>query len=158
LNFSFAYKGFDVALMSTGAFGQQIARSFRRWADSPLNNYTTDIFDRWHGEGSSNKLPRLTYGAHINWQYNSDIFIENADYLRLSNVTVGYDLKKAIKAIPLTQARFFVTMQNLYTFTKYSGMDPEIGTSTTGDGWAKGVDIGTYPAARTFLLGVSLKF
>ncbi len=78
--------------------------------------------------------------------------------LRLSNITLGYDLKKLIHAIPLTQARFFMTLQNLYTFTKYSGMDPEIGTSTTGDDWAKGIDIGTYPAPRTFLLGVSLKF
>jgi TonB-linked SusC/RagA family outer membrane protein len=158
INFSFAFKGFDFSLMSTGAFGQQIARSFRRWADSPLNNYTTDIFNRWHGEGSSNKYPRLTYGANIDWQYNSDIFIENGDYLRLSNITLGYDLKKLIHSIPLTQARFFMTLQNLYTFTKYSGMDPEIGTSTTGDDWAKGIDIGTYPAPRTFLLGVSLKF
>ena len=158
LNLSVAYKGFDLSMMSTGAFGQQIARSFRRWADSPLNNYTTDIFNRWHGEGSSNKYPRLTYGSHINWQYNSDIFIEDAGYLRLSNITVGYDLKKIVRAIPLTQARFFMTFQNLYTFTKYSGMDPEIGTSTTGDGWAKGIDIGTYPAPRTFMLGASLKF
>ena len=158
LNFSVNYKGFDLSLMSTGAFGQQIARSFRGWAGSPQNNFTTDIFDRWHGEGSSNKLPRLTYGSSINWQYCSDIFIENADYLRLSNITLGYDLKRAFKVIPLTQARFFMTVQNLYTFTKYSGMDPEIGTSTTDDSWAKGVDIGTYPTARTFLLGVSLKF
>ena len=158
LNFSVAFKGLDLSLMSNGAFGQQIARSWRRWADSPLNNYTTDIFNRWHGEGSSNKYPRLTYGSNINWQYNSDIFIENADYLRISNITIGYDLKRLIKAIPLTQARFFVTFQNLYTFTKYSGMDPEIGTSSTNDSWAKGIDIGYYPSPRTFLVGASLKF
>lgn len=158
INFSVNFKGFDLSLMSNGAFGQQIARSWRRWADSPLNNYTTDIFNRWHGEGSSNKYPRLTYGASNNWQYNSDIFIENADYLRLSNITFGYDLKKLFKVIPLEQARFFVTFQNLYTFTKYSGMDPEIGTSSTSDSWAKGIDIGYYPAPRTFLIGASLKF
>lgn len=158
INFSVGFKGFDLSLMSTGAFGQQIARSFRGWAGSPLNNFTTDMFNRWHGEGSSNKYPRITWGSSINWQYPSDIFIENADYLRLSNITFGYDLKRLIKAIPLSQARFFTTVQNLYTFTKYFGMDPEIGTSTTGDVWAKGIDIGTYPAARTFMLGVSLKF
>jgi len=89
LNISLAWKGFDLSMNSNGAFGHQIARSWRRWADSPQNNYTTDIFGRWHGEGSSNKLPRLSYGAHINWQYNSDIYIENADYLRISNLTFG---------------------------------------------------------------------
>jgi len=158
INLSVAFKGFDLSCMANGAFGQQIARSWRRWADSPQMNYTTDIFNRWHGEGSSNKYPRLTYGSSINWQYNSDIFIENADYLRLSNVTLGYDLKKLIRAIPLAQARFFVTLQNLYTFTKYSGMDPEIGSSGGTDSWAKGIDIGYYPSPRTILLGASLKF
>jgi TonB-linked SusC/RagA family outer membrane protein len=158
LNLSLAYKGIDFSLMSNGALGQQIARSWRRWADSPINNFTTDIFNRWHGEGSSNKYPRVYFGAHNNWQYVSDIFIEDADYLRLSNITLGYDLKSAFRAIPLAQARFFVTFQNLYTFTKYSGMDPEIGSSGGTDSWAKGIDIGYYPSPRTFMLGASLKF
>lgn len=157
-NFNLGYKGWDFNLMTNGALGHQIARSWRRWADSPQNNYTTDVFGRWHGEGSSNKLPRLSYGSHPNWQYNSDIFIEDADYLRISNVTLGYDLKRAIPAIPLAQTRVYVTAQNLYTFTKYSGMDPEIGTSTTSDEWAKGIDVGYYPSPRTVLVGVSLKF
>jgi TonB-linked SusC/RagA family outer membrane protein len=158
INLSVSYKGFDFSLLSNGSFGQQIARSWRRWADSPINNFTTDIFGRWHGEGSSNKYPRLTFGSHPNWQYVSDIFIEDADYLRLSNVTLGYDLKTLVKAIPLAQARFFVTIQNLYTFTKYSGMDPEIGSSGGTDSWAKGIDIGYYPSPRTFMIGASLKF
>jgi len=71
---------------------------------------------------------------------------------------LGYDLKKLVRAIPLTQVRFFVTFQNLYTFTKYSGMDPEIGSSGGTDSWAKGIDIGYYPSPRTILLGASLKF
>ncbi|MBW6501628.1 MAG: SusC/RagA family TonB-linked outer membrane protein, partial [Bacteroidales bacterium] len=158
INLSFSYKGFDLSLLSNGAFGQQIARSFRRWADSPQNNYTTDILNRWHGEGSSDKYPRLTYGSHINWQYNSDIFIENGDYLRISNLTIGYDFNNILKSIPLTQTRIFVAFQNLYTFTNYSGMDPELGSYTTGDSWAKGIDIGYYPAPRTVLVGASLKF
>jgi len=157
-NLSLAFKGFDLSLLANGALGQQIARSWRRWADSPLNNYTTDVFNRWHGEGSSNKYPRLTYGSHINWQYNSDIFIEDADYLKISNVTLGYDFKELIKVMPLSQVRFFATLQNAYTFTKYSGMDPEIGGGSGTDSWAKGIDIGYYPAPRTFMLGVSLKF
>lgn len=157
-NFSTAWKGFDFSLLANGALGQQIARSWRRWADSPLNNYTTDVFNRWHGEGSSNKYPRLTYGSHINWQYVSDIFIEDADYLKLSNVTLGYDFKRLFRTMPLAQARFFVAVQNLYTFTNYMGMDPEIGGGSGTDSWAKGIDIGYYPAPRTVMLGASLKF
>jgi len=158
INLNAAFKGFDFSLAANGAFGHQIARSWRRWADSPQNNYTTDVFGRWHGEGSSNKLPRLTYGSHINWQYVSDIFIEDGDYLRISNVTLGYDLKKAISAIPLAQFRVYFSAQNLYTFTNYSGMDPEVGTSSTDDNWAKGVDIGFYPSPRTYMVGVNIKF
>jgi TonB-dependent starch-binding outer membrane protein SusC len=158
INLALQYKGFDFSMLANGAFGQQIARSWRRWADSPQENYTTDIFGRWHGEGSSNKYPRLTYGSSPNWQYISDIYIEDGDYLRISNVTLGYDLKKLVKSIPLAQARFFVAVQNLYTFTNYSGMDPEIGSSGGTYSWAKGIDIGYYPAPRTFMLGASLKF
>jgi TonB-linked SusC/RagA family outer membrane protein len=159
LNLSVSYMGFDFSLLGNGAFGQQIARSWRRWADSPLNNYTTDIFNRWYGEGTSNKYPKLYYGTNPDWQYVSDIFIENGDYFRLSNLTLGYDFKKLFPAMPLAQVRFFATVQNLYTFTKYSGMDPEIGSNAgTSDGWAKGIDIGYYPSPRTFMLGVSLKF
>ncbi|WP_016778639.1 SusC/RagA family TonB-linked outer membrane protein [Anaerophaga thermohalophila] len=159
LNMNFAYKGFDLSVVGNGAFGHQIARSYRRWNDSPTNNFTTDIFDRWHGEGSSNKYPRLTYGAHPNWQYVSDIFIEDADYFRISNITFGYDFTRIAPNLPFEQARLFVTGQNVYTFTNYFGMDPEIGTSTNDDyPWAKGIDIGYYPSPRTVLVGVSVKF
>ncbi|MDK2841984.1 MAG: hypothetical protein PWQ17_1489 [Anaerophaga sp.] len=159
LNMNFSYKGFDLSVVGNGAFGHQIARSYRRWNDSPTNNFTTDIFDRWHGEGSSNKYPRLTYGAHPNWQYVSDIFIEDADYFRISNITFGYDFTRIAPNLPFEQARLFVTGQNIYTFTDYFGMDPEIGTSTNDDyPWAKGIDIGYYPSPRTVLVGVSVKF
>jgi TonB-linked SusC/RagA family outer membrane protein len=160
LNMNFEFKGFDLSIVGNGAFGHQIACSWRRWADSPLNNYTTNIFKRWHGEGSSNRYPRLIFGAHPNWQYVSDIFIENADYFRLSNITFGYDFKRLLKNVPFDQLRLFITGQNVYTFTKYIGMDPEIGTSTDDSNypWAKGIDIGYYPSPRTVLMGVSVKF
>lgn len=162
LNLNFGYKGFDLNITGTGAFGHQIAKSYRSFADSPLHNYTTSIFDRWTGEGSSNKLPRLTSGSHTNWQNISDIYIEDGDYLRIQNLTVGYDFKKLFPKMPLGQARLYVTAQNLFTFTGYSGMDPEIGYGgdvNDGDGkWAKGIDVGFYPAPRTYLVGVNLKF
>ena len=156
LNLNFGYKGFDLNITGTGAFGHQIAKSYRSFADSPLHNYTTAIFGRWTGEGTSNKLPRLTSGSHTNWQNISDIYIEDADFLRIQNITLGYDFKKLFPNMPLGQARLYVTAQNLFTFTEYSGMDPEIGYG--GDSWAKGIDVGFYPAPRTYLVGVNLKF
>lgn len=157
-----AYKGFDFSVTATGAFGQQIAKSYRSFADSPYNNYTTDIFGRWHGEGTSNKLPRLTDGSNTNWQEVSDIYIENADYVKIQNVSFGYDFKKLIPSMPLTQARLYVQAQNLYTFTGYSGMDPEIGYGSSINGnsnsWVSGIDLGSYPNPRTILVGVNLKF
>lgn len=161
LNLNFGYKGFDLNITGTGAFGHQIAKSYRSFADSPLQNYTTAIFGRWTGEGSSNKLPRLTSGSHTNWQNISDIYIEDADFLRIQNLTLGYDFKKLFPQMPLGQARVYVTAQNLFTFTGYSGMDPEIGYGGDNDGdgkWAKGIDVGFYPAPRTYLVGVNLKF
>ncbi|MDR1779991.1 MAG: TonB-dependent receptor [Tannerella sp.] len=157
LTLSLGYKGIDFSVTSYGAFGQQIAKSYRSFADSPLQNYTTEIFGRWHGEGSSNKLPRLTSGSHSNWQYISDIYFEDGDYVKISNVTVGYDLKKLFKSVPFGQIRVYVAAQNLYTFTGYSGMDPEVGYGYD-TAWASGIDLGFYPSTRKYLLGLNIKF
>lgn len=156
---NFDYKGFDFSFTANGAFGHQIAKSYRSFADSPLQNYTTEIFERWHGEGTSNKLPRLTSGSHTNWQNISDIYIEDADYVKLQNVTIGYDFKKIFPQMPLAQARLYFTAQNLFTITGYSGMDPEIGYGYSDETpWASGIDLGFYPSPRTYLVGVNLKF
>ncbi|MCD7975996.1 MAG: TonB-dependent receptor [Tannerellaceae bacterium] len=167
LSLNFGYKAWDLSLTGLGSFGHQIAKSYRSFADSQFQNYTTEVFDRWHGEGTSNKWPRLTAGSHTNYQYISDIWIENADYFRLQNITLGYDFKKLFPKMALGQARIYVTAQNLFTITGYSGMDPEIGyggDAPTYDnprsqgGWASGIDLGYYPNPRTYLIGVNLKF
>lgn len=159
LTLTLGYKGFDFSVTAYGAFGHQIAKSYRSYADSPQENFTTDIYGVWTGEGTSNKLPRLTNGSNPNWQEVSDIMIENADYVKISNITLGYDFKKLFPTMPLSQARLYVTAQNLFTITGYSGMDPEVGYS--GDdsyAWGSGVDLGFYPSPKTFLIGVNLKF
>lgn len=152
------YKGFSIDATFNGAFGQQIAKSYRSFADSYKNNYTTDVFKRWHGEGTSNKYPRLSSTPNRNSQNLSDLYIQNGDYLKISNVTVGYDLKQIFPKMFLKQARIYLTAKNLYTFTKYDGMDPEVGYGSNDYSWASGIDLGLYPSARTYLMGVSLKF
>ncbi|MGL5318415.1 MAG: SusC/RagA family TonB-linked outer membrane protein [Bacteroidales bacterium] len=156
--FNMSYKGFDLAMTANGSFGQQVMRSYRSFTDVAYQNYTTDIFSRWHGEGTSNRIPRLTSGGHPNWQEISDIYVDNSDYLRLQNITLGYDFNNLIKTKALGQLRVFVSAQNLFTITKYTGMDPEVGYSQDGLGWATGVDLGFYPSPRTYLMGVNLKF
>ncbi|WP_437920440.1 TonB-dependent receptor [Sphingobacterium sp. LRF_L2] len=157
LNLNAGYKGIDLSVTAIGSFGHQIAKSYRSFADSPLQNYTTEIFDRWHGEGTSNKLPRLTSGSHTNSQYISDIYVENGDFVKIQNVTLGYDLKTIWKNMPFSQLRFYATVQNLITFTKYSGMDPEIGYGYD-ESWVSGIDLGFYPQPRTVMFGLNLKF
>lgn len=156
-NLSMTYKGWDLSLNAKGAFGNQIAKSYRSFADKELDNYTTDILNCWNGEGTSNKLPRLVDGKHQNWSEISDIWIENGDYIKITNVQLGYDFNKLLKQRFLQQCRLYVSVQNLYTFTNYSGMDPEIGYGSDAN-WASGIDVGFYPAPRTFMMGLNLKF
>lgn len=159
---NFDYKGFDLSFTTYGAFGQQIAKSYRRFGDGRHENYTTDVYERWHGENTSNKMPRLTAGNNANLMNISDIYIENGDYLRMQNITLGYDFKRVFKTLPFSQARFYFSAQNLFTITGYSGMDPEVGYSAADndgtDNWASGIDLGFYPSPRTYLFGVNLKF
>lgn len=160
LNFNFGYKGFDLSISTNGTFGNQIFKTYRELGDNAQENYTTEILNRWHGEGTSNKIPRVTSGSHINRQYISDLYVENGDYWRINNVTLGYDFKKLFTKLPFGQLRLYVTAQNLFTITGYSGMDPEIGTSSDDQkaSWVSGVDVGFYPLPRTYMVGANIKF
>lgn len=152
-NLGFSYKNFDFALNAYGAAGNQIVQSYRNHANSH-SNYTSAILERWTGEGTSNRISRVTE-TNINWQF-SDLYIQDGDYLRISNITIGYDFAKLINLKAISQARLYFQVQNAFTFTKYDGMDPEIGYGTSD--WVSGIDLGYYPRPRTFLVGVNLKF
>jgi hypothetical protein len=150
------YKGFDLSVTGYGVGGNQNAKSYRNWTDKPFDNYTTDILGRWHGEGTSNKIPAMN-GSSINYSYVSDLYIEDADYFRISNLTLGYDLKRLFKSNIISKLRIYGTIQNLITFTGYSGMDPEVGYNA-GESWASGIDVGFYPSARTYMIGCNINF
>ena len=159
INLNAAYKGFDINITGYGAFGQQVARSYRKFADGEMENYTTEVYDYWTGPGTSNKYPRLAKMSEgVNWMAISDIYIENAGYFRLQNLTVGYDFKNLWKSAPFQQLRLYFAAQNLFTITKYKGMDPENGKSISSESWVTGVDVGNYPQPRTYLVGVNVKF
>ena len=158
INLGLNWRGLDFAVNGAGAFGQQIMRSYRSFSDSWWHNYDTTIFNRWHGEGTSNSVPRISGTGHPNTNYVSTRYMEDADYFKIKTVTLGYDFKHLWKSCPLQQLRFYVQVQNLVTFTGYTGLDPEVGNAAGGDSWASGIDLGLYPPARTFLVGASIKF
>lgn len=152
-NLNLYYKNFDFGLVASGAAGYQILQSYRG-PDGFKSNYTTRILDRWTGEGTSNSMPRVL-NSDANWQF-SDLYLQDGDYLRLSNLTIGYNFAPLMNQKWCSQARLYFQVQNLYTFTKYDGMDPEIGYGTAD--WVSGIDVGFYPRPRTFLFGVNLSF
>lgn len=154
ISLSADYKGFDFSILASGVAGNEIVQSYRNQAN-PFGNYTTRILDRWHGEGSSNTMPRVTEDNR-NWTNFSDLYLQKGDYLRISNVTIGYDFGKVLKKSYLKQLRLYAAALNLYTFTKYDGMDPEIGYGT--EGFASGIDLGYYPRPRTFMFGANFRF
>ena len=158
INLGLSWKGLDFAVNGAGAFGQQIMRSYRSFSDSWWHNYDTTILNRWHGEGTSNDMPRISGTGHANTNYVSTRYMENADYFKIKTITLGYDFKKIWKSCPLQQLRLYVQAQNIYTFTGYTGLDPEVGNAAGGDGWASGIDLGLYPPSRTYLVGASIKF
>ncbi len=160
VNLGFEWKGLDFGVTGYGAFGHQIMQSYRTaQLTNQFLNYTTDALNRWHGEGTSNSNPRLTIG-HTNDQWVSTRYMQDADYFKIQNVTLGYDFAKLWKLGPFQKLRIYVQAQNLYTFTKYTGVDPECGSdggkSADNMNFIRGVDVGLYPAARTYIVGASL--
>lgn len=148
----FDWKGLDFNINAYGAAGNQLVQSYRAMTNSRAN-YTTAILQRWTGEGTSNRIPRVT-DQNINYGEFSDLFLQDGSYLRISDITLGYDFSNLIGNKLFETLRLYVSAQNAFTFTKYTGMDPEIGYGTSG--WCSGVDVGYYPHARTFLLGANI--
>ncbi len=149
------YKNFDLNLFFQGVTGNDIF-DFATRGDIPSMNRPIWTLDRWHGEGTSNKIPRMTErNLNRNWR-SSDLFIKDGSYLRLKTAQLGYTLPAAwTKRVSIQKLRMFVSGENLLTFTKYQGYDPEI---STGEYTRIGVDRGGYPQARNVSVGVNISF
>jgi TonB-linked SusC/RagA family outer membrane protein len=147
------YKNFDFMAFTQGSAGSKIFQGLRR-LDVLNANYQTKALERWTGEGTSNDYPRLTNNdPNKNFTNMSDFYLENGNYLRLKIVQIGYTMPTNLSSkIGADKVRFYVTGENLVTFTKYTGYDPEIG------GQVFGVDKGVYPQARSILFGANVQF
>lgn len=152
-NFNAEWKGFDLNLFLQGVTGNKVFDATYR-TDVYSGNFPTWMLGRWTGEGTSNKYPILKNGDATNWQV-SDLYLCDGSYLRLKNISLGYTLpKNLIKKLSISHLRFYVMAENLVTWTKYWGFDPEISSGGT----SLGVDYGVYPQARTYTIGVNLSF
>lgn len=154
-NAGFEYRQFDLSFLITGAYGHEIFNGMQR-QDLRYTNRTTDILDRWTGEGTSDKLPRFTWTDSNNNYRVSDLYIEDGSFIRLKNIQVGYTIpREVLSRIRANTWRVYVSAENLITLTNYTGSDPEIGAMSAFD---IGIDRGVYPQARTFRLGTSISF
>ncbi|HBI81997.1 MAG TPA: SusC/RagA family TonB-linked outer membrane protein [Bacteroidales bacterium] len=156
LNLGLTYKDFDFNMFLYGAFGQDIFNGTRRY-DLPMSNWNASVLDRWIGEGTSNSHPRVTINdPNQNYFKVSDFYVEDGSFLRLKNITLGYTLpEKYSQKVKISKLRIYASAINLFTFTNYSGFDPEIGAKGALD---VGIDRNIYPQPRTFLFGVNLSF
>jgi hypothetical protein len=159
INLSAGYAGFDVSAIFNGTYGNQIFNAFKYYTHQPLGfaNVLSGVVDKAWAVGSGiNDQPRMTIeDTNDNFRI-SDFYVEDASYLRLKNLQLGYTLPKRISTkISIDVLRIYVSAQNLFTITKYSGLDPEV---ATGYDRSNGVDIGVYPQTRVFQVGINLKF
>jgi TonB-linked SusC/RagA family outer membrane protein len=153
-NIGFTYKKIDFSASAFASIGNEMVRDYER--KDLYANRGTYMLDRWTGAGTSTMVPRATSGASINTDEFSDFYVEDASFLRIQNIQVGYTFDtESIAKIGLDKLRLYVSANNLYTFTNYTGYDPG---ASSGSPIGAGIDKGFYPVAATFLLGVNLKF
>ncbi len=150
---SLQWKGIDFSIMFQGVSGNYIYNGLKQLAMNGRNDYGNlieDVMNTWDFNPESSRYPRLGIVKDNNGNYNnfSDIFLEKGDYLRLKNLTIGYTVPKFCKHVP--GLRVYASMDNLLTFTRYSGVDPEVGNY--------GVDRGVYPVAKFVNFGINMKF
>ena len=152
-NLGVSWKNFDLNMMWQGTAGNDIYDATRR-TDIATSNLPSWMLNRWTGEGTSNRIPRFVQGDNVNWQ-SSDLYVYDGSYLRLKNIQLGYTLPAALtQKVFISSLRFYVAAENLFTFTKYHGFDPEISSGGT----SLGIDYGVYTQARVWTIGASLSF
>ena len=144
-----------MSLSFQGTLGNDVF-DFAQRGDVPAMNRPSWIMDRWHGEGTSNRIPRMTSAnPNGNWT-SSDLYIHDGSYLRLKNAQIGYTLPATLtRKASIQRLRLYVGAENLITITGYEGFDPEL---ASGGYTTLGVDKGIYPQSRTITVGANITF
>lgn len=153
VNLTATWRGFDFYIFVQGTAGNDIYDATRR-TDALETNLPAWMLNRWTGEGSSNRLPRYVRGDGYNWQSN-DLYVYDGSYFRIKNIQLGYTLPENLtRKVSISKFRVYVAAENLATWTKYHGFDPEISSGGT----SLGIDYGVYPQARVWTVGCNLAF
>ena len=153
MNNRFEFYGVDVEVYLQGAAGNKIYNGNRSTLEamSVAQNQLTSTLDRWRPDYHSTTMPRAVFSDPNKNNRVSDRFLESGDYLRLKSITIGYTLpKKYTQKALMEEVRFSISGQNLYTLTRYTGLDPEVGGS--------GIDSNVYPMTRNFTFGLNITF
>ncbi len=159
------FKSFDLNAFFQGVNGNKLYNQVLTDIEGfyrPFNITERVAVDSWNGAGTSNTLPRLSWIGAQNNKQPSTRFLESGSYLRLKNLQLGYTLgANTLSRMKISSFRIFISAQNVFTITKYTGLDPEMYTSANGQGdgvRAVGIDWGTYPSARTITVGANINF
>ncbi|RZK36724.1 MAG: hypothetical protein EOO57_06700 [Hymenobacter sp.] len=167
VNLNLGYAGFDLQAALVGSLGGDLVNANKSIWYSGSSNYNKIAGlenAAWHGEGTSNTVPRIVANDNNqNLTRFSNFYVEDGSYARLRNLQLGYTFRQEMmSSLHMSSLRVYVSTQNLLTFTKYSGLDPEVGYGRSyTDGASalnRGVDLGNYPTNRTYLAGVNIAF
>lgn len=154
---NFGYKGFDLSIFLQGSYGNDLFNQNKQQLEllTGQQNVSITALERWTPNNPGNTMPRAKIDPA---PVNNDRFVEDASFLRVKNLTLGYNFPKSITSkLKAKQLRFYVAAQNLVTWTKYTGYDPEV--STNGQSTLlMGIDYATYPNYKSYLVGLNLTF
>lgn len=159
LNFQATYKNLDLSMDLQGQVGNEILNGKEIVRPDPYN-FEQKMMDRWTGEGTSNTVPKPSFGGY---NYNvSDYFVQDGSFVRLRNITLGYNLPKTLlSTVKINQARVFARATNLITWTRYTGYSPEVSHAASigrEQELSFGIDKGTYPVATIYSIGLNINF
>ncbi len=168
LNLNLMYKGFDLAMFFQGVYGNELINAINAWCKFPDEgnlNLHEEVLEGWTPENPNTDVPRLVQGNPIMQNYFNEYIVEDASYLRLKNIQLGYTLPNKITSLAgIDNLRIYVSGDNLLTFTNYSGFDPEVGrmqfdgAQQRNNPLTAGIDDATYPVAKRIIFGINLNF
>ena len=155
------YKNFDFAAFFEGVYGNEIFNANRAYTYSTGTTFQKNraVLNAWTPENRNTNIPRINGDDNNDNMRISDFYVEDGSYFRLKNIQLGYTFpKQLIQKIKIQNLRIYISGQNLFTITDYSGADLEIGQLSSTDYLSRGFDYGTYPQSRTITGGLSLTF
>ena len=149
------YKNFDASMFFQGTQGNEIYNGVKMWLyRTDRQNMSPDLLNAWTPQNAGSSIPRNAFGDPNNNIRPSSYFLEDGSYFRLKNIQIGYTMPESvINKLTISKMRLYVTANNVFTVTDYSGFDPGLGNGGT---FTKGVDRGFYPLSKSFILGINL--